>query len=130
MMKVCLMDLLSRLSSLDPGHSTLDHMTDLAFLYITAPDRETALSLARTAVEERLAACGNILDGMTSVYRWEAETRHDSEVVLILKTRSELVERLTARVIELHPYETPCVVALQIAAGSEKFFDWVRAETT
>ncbi len=102
----------------------------VVFIYVTTPNRDVALSLARTVVEERLAACGNILDGMTSVYRWEGEVREEGETVLILKSRSDLVERLTARVIELHPYEAPCVVALPIVAGSQKFLDWVGAETS
>jgi periplasmic divalent cation tolerance protein len=66
---------------------------------------------------------------MKSIYRWEGEVRQESETVLIFKTRGDLVERLTARMIELHPHETPCVVALPIVAGSEKFLDWVREET-
>lgn len=105
-------------------------MSDLVFFYITTPDRQIALSLARAAVDERLAACGNVLEGMTSVYRWEGETRQDSETVLILKTRRELIDRLTARVLELHPYDTPCVVALPVEAGSASYLEWLRAETS
>lgn len=101
----------------------------VVFVYITCPDRDTALSLARAVVEERLAACGNILDGMTSIYRWEGAVREESETVLILKTRGELVDSLMARVIEMHPYDTPCVAALPIQAGAAPFLEWVRRET-
>lgn len=101
-------------------------MNDIALVYITFPDRDTALSIAKTIVEERLAACANILDGMTSVYRWEGEIRNDSETVLILKTVQAQMQRLTERVIELHPYDVPCVVVLPIVQGSEKFLNWVR----
>lgn len=101
----------------------------IVFVYITCPDRDTALALARAAVEERLAACGNILGGMTSVYRWEEAVREESETVLILKTRSELIDRLTARIVELHPYDTPCVAAIPIQAGAAPFLEWIRRET-
>ncbi len=105
-------------------------MNKVVLVYITAPDRDTALSIAKVVVNERLAACANILEGMTSVYRWEGEIRNDSETVLILKTVQSQMQRLTERVIELHRYDVPCVVALPIVEGSENFLNWVRDEIT
>jgi len=99
------------------------------FCYVTAPSREQALAIGRTIVQERLAACANVLDGVASVYWWQGTLEEASEAVLILKTRVELIERLTARIKDLHPYECPCVVALPIAAGNRDYIDWIAAET-
>ena len=85
--------------------------------------------IGRAVVEERLAACANVLDGMTSIYWWRGALEQAGEAVLILKTRAELVERLTARIKELHSYECPCVIALPIAAGDAAYLDWITRET-
>ena len=100
------------------------------FIYVTAPDKTAALKIGRTLVEERLAACANVFDGMTSVYRWQGKVQEDGEAVLIAKTHEELVPALTDRVRALHSYECPCVVALRVVGGSEPFLDWIAAETT
>ena len=97
--------------------------------YVTAGSRAEALTIARTVVEERLAASANVLDGATSFYLWQGALEQAGEAVLILKTRTELVERLTARILELHSYECPCVVALPIVAGNPQYLDWIAAET-
>jgi periplasmic divalent cation tolerance protein len=99
------------------------------FCYMTAGSREEARTIARALVEERLAACCNLLDGMTSVYPWQGEIQEDAEVVVIAKTRAELVERLTARVQALHSYDVPCVVALPVSGGNPAFLDWIAAES-
>jgi periplasmic divalent cation tolerance protein len=100
-----------------------------AFCYVTCPTREGALAIARQLVEERLAACGNVLDGMQSVYRWDGAVHETEEAVLILKIRAELVERVAARVAELHPYECPCVAALPVTGGHPAYLDWIARET-
>lgn len=97
--------------------------------YVTAPSREIALAIGRTIVAERLAACANVIDSAASVYWWQGTLEEASEAVLILKTRAELLERLTARVKALHPYECPCVVALPIAGGNPEYLDWIAGET-
>ena len=98
-------------------------------IYITASSREEALRIGRDVVADRLAACANVLPGITSVYRWQGEVQEDGETALILKTRSGLVERLTARVKELHSYDCPCVVALPITGGNPDFLQWIAEET-
>ena len=98
-------------------------------VYITTPDLDVARRIARALVEERLAACANILPGMESFYRWEGAVLNDQEVVLIAKTRSALLVPLTERVIALHPYEVPCVVALPVDQGHEPFLRWIDAAT-
>src|SRR5919106_4872515 len=99
------------------------------FCYVTAGSKDEALRIGRALVDERLAACANVLDGMISVYWWQGSLEQADEAVLILKTRAELVEPLTARIRELHSYECPCVVALPIAAGNPDYLDWIAGET-
>lgn len=97
--------------------------------YITAPTRDEALKIARILVQERLAACANVFDGMTSVYWWQGQMQEEREVSLIVKTRADLIEPLTARVREIHNYTVPCVVSWPIAGGNEPFLNWIREET-
>src|SRR5688572_4862947 len=97
--------------------------------YVTAGSREEALVIGRALVAERLAACANILDGMTSLYWWHGSLEQAEETMVILKTRSALVPALTERVKELHSYECPCVVALPISAGSGDYLRWIETET-
>ena len=98
-------------------------------IYVTTSSPQEALRIGRAVVADRLAACANVLPGITSVYRWQGEVQEDGETALILKTRSDLVERLTTRVKELHSYDCPCVVALPIAGGNPDFLQWIAEET-
>ncbi len=100
-----------------------------SFCYVTVGSRAEALTIGRALVEERLAACANVLDGATSIYRWQGKIEQDDEVVLIAKTRTELVDRLTARVKALHSYDCPCVVVLPIDQGNAEYLAWIEAET-
>jgi periplasmic divalent cation tolerance protein len=93
---------------------------------VTAPDAESAARIARTLIEEGLAACVNLVPGMRSIYRWQGAVQEDAESLLIAKTRAGLVPALAARVRALHPYELPEVIALPVVAGSEPYLDWVR----
>ncbi len=96
---------------------------------VTAPDAGTAEAMVRTLVEERLAACGNILPGLTSIFRWQGEVEREHEVLVLLKTTDDVVPRLLRRVPELHPYDVPEVLVLPIGAGFGPYLDWV-SETT
>ena len=98
-------------------------------LYITAGSRDEAKKIGRALVEERLAACANIIDGMESVYWWEGKLTEDKEAVMIVKTRAELVAQVTARVKALHSYTVPCIVALPILDGNPAYLEWLGAET-
>ena len=98
-------------------------------VYVTAPSRDEAMKIARAAVEERLAACANVLGPMTSMYWWEGKVQEEGEVSFILKTRADLVPALTQRIKALHSYTCPCVVALPVAAGNPDFLAWIDAET-
>jgi periplasmic divalent cation tolerance protein len=102
---------------------------EYCLLYMTAGSAEEARRIGAALVDERLTACVNIIDGMTSIYRWEGAVRNDSETVMIAKTRRDLVDGVIARVKTLHSYSCPCVVALPIVAGNPAFLDWIGAET-
>ncbi|WP_353859183.1 divalent-cation tolerance protein CutA [Azospirillum formosense] len=102
---------------------------EFVFAYITAGSRDEARRIGRALVEERLAACANIFDGMTSIYRWQDAIEEAGETVLIAKTRAELFEPLAARVRELHSYEVPCVVELTVGRGNPGYLDWLRDAT-
>jgi len=97
---------------------------------VTAPTPERAAELARTLVEERLAACGNVVPGLRSIYRWEGKVQDDAEALLLLKTTRARFEALRDRVLALHPYQVPEVIALPVEAGSAKYLEWIAAETT
>ena len=103
--------------------------TEYRLVYITAPSREEALRVGRGLVEARLAACANVRAEVTSVYWWKGELQEDEEAILIAKTRAALVEKLIAKVRELHSYECPCVVTLPIQEGYEGFLKWIGEET-
>ncbi|AEB11764.1 divalent-cation tolerance protein CutA [Marinithermus hydrothermalis] len=96
---------------------------------VTVPNEETAKTLARTLVEERLAACVNIVPGLTSVYRWEGKVVEDAELLLVIKTTEARFAALEARVRALHPYTVPEVIALPIQAGARPYLEWLAAET-
>ncbi len=98
-------------------------------VYVTVGSHDEALTIARTAVAERLAACANILGEITSVFRWEGKVEEDGEVSLILKTRADFADALTERVLELHSYDCPCVVAIPVTAGNPAFLQWIGEET-
>ncbi len=96
---------------------------------VTCPNRRTAETIARALVEERLAACANIVPGLTSVYRWKGDICRDREVLTLLKTRRSRFAALARRVRELHPYSVPEIVALPLVAGSPPYLAWVMDST-
>ena len=103
---------------------------EMVVVLTTVPDRASGESLAGTLVGERTAACGNLVEGVTSIYRWEGEVEKTAELLLLLKTRRALVPGLFERVAQLHPYEVPELVALPVDAVSNAYSRWVRDETT
>ena len=100
-----------------------------SLLYVTAENREEAVAIGRELVEERLVACANVLDGMTSIYHWKDAIEQTGEAILLLKTRQELVPRVIDRVQVLHSYDCPCVVELPIKSGNPAFLRWITDET-
>jgi periplasmic divalent cation tolerance protein len=101
---------------------------EVRVVLMTAPDAEVGARLARALVEERLAACVNVVPGVRSIYRWEGRIHDDAEVLLIAKTRADRCDELAARVRALHPYALPEVLPLASAGGSVEYLAWVAAE--
>jgi len=84
-----------------------------------------AQKIARALVEERVAACVNIVPGITSIYRWKGAVEQEAELLLVIKTIGEKVEQLKARLLQLHPYELPEVVVIPIVGGHQAYLDWL-----
>ena len=102
---------------------------DYRLLYVTAETVAEAKAIGRALVEARLAACANVIDGMTPIFWWDGEVQEGCEAVLIAKTRGDLVPAATRLIVETHSYDLPCVVALPIEAGHRPFLDWIGSET-
>lgn len=103
---------------------------ELRVVLATAPDADSGAALARALVEERLAACVNLVPGVRSIYRWKERIEDESEVLLVIKTRADRCQALAARVRELHPYEVPEVLELPAVGGNPAYLDWLRLESS
>jgi periplasmic divalent cation tolerance protein len=101
----------------------------LSFVYVTAADRDDALKIGRVLVEERLAACVNVIEGMSSVYHWQNAIEESHAAVLIAKTRTSLVPNVIERVKSLHSDTCPCVVSWPLQDGNPDYLQWLAAET-
>lgn len=104
-------------------------MTTELVVLVTVPTLATAEDIATRLVHERLAACVNVLGPVRSIYRWQGEICNDAEHLLVIKTTRARYARLEARVLALHPYEVPEVIALRPAVGAAAYLGWIRAET-
>ena len=103
--------------------------TSVRVVLTTAPNAEVGAVIARALVEERLAACVNVVPGVRSIYRWEDDVHDDPEIVLIIKTRAERCEALAAKIEDLHPYDVPEVLVLPAVGGSARYLGWIETET-
>jgi len=97
-------------------------------VYITAGDEAEARKIGRTLVEEKLAACVNILP-IQSIYRWQGVIEEEGEMAMLVKTRAELADRVIERVKELHSYEVPDIVSLPIEKGNPDYLQWLGEST-
>ena len=104
-------------------------MTEALVVLITAPSPEEGEAIARALVEEKLAACVNVIPGVTSLYRWRGELQREGEVLLVVKSRRGLFDRLAARVRELHSYQVPEIIALPVILGDEDYLRWLSEAT-
>jgi periplasmic divalent cation tolerance protein len=95
----------------------------------TAPNEDVAEHLARTLVEQRLAACVNRIGGVRSTYRWQEKIHDDAEVLLLIKTTHARLDALRARLPELHPYTLPELLVFDVVAGLEPYLSWIDTET-
>ena len=94
-------------------------------MFSTFPSADKAAEIARVLVDERLAACVNLIPGARSIYRWHGEVCDEVETIAIIKTTAERVADLTARLVSLHPYELPEAVATTISGGHVPYLSWV-----
>lgn len=101
-----------------------------ALVVLTTVERaEDGVRLARLLVEQELAGCVQMLPPMTSVYRWQGQVEEASEVLLLIKTTRAVYDQLEAALKQNHPYETPEIIALPVAAGSAEYLNWLSAAT-
>jgi len=98
-------------------------------IYITTSSEEEAEIIGRNLVSKKLAACVNIISNMKSIYHWKGKIETGDEVVMIAKTKKELVNEIVENVKTLHSYDCPCIVAIPIIDGNSEFIKWIRDET-
>jgi len=100
-------------------------MTDMLIVWSTFADEDSAARVVRALVDERLIACGTLLPGARSIYRWKGQVEEAREVVAMMKTRKQDWTALLSRLHELHPYEVPECVAVRMAAGAPRYMAWL-----
>jgi len=102
---------------------------EFVVVLVTAPNADVAANLAKILVAEKLVACVNILPGLRSIYAWEGKVCDEGEVLCVIKTRRALFAAVRERVVSLHPYEVPEIIALPLVEGSAPYLAWLRDET-
>jgi periplasmic divalent cation tolerance protein len=102
----------------------------LVIIFVTAASEQEAASISRVLVEEGLAACANIIPRIRSIYRWEGKIWDEGEVLIIIKSRGDLFERIRDRVKKLHSYEVPEITAIKIDEGDSAYMQWIESVTT
>lgn len=105
-------------------------MDDIVDITITAADADWLAAFVRGLVADRLVACGNIVPGVRSVYRWHDRIHDDPEALAVLHTRRSLVERVMARTEQEHPYDTPQLIVLPVLSANAGYHKWVLAQTS
>ena len=96
-----------------------------SMIYVTASGVEEAKKIAKILLKEKIVACANIIPVMESIYWWEGKLEEDVESILLVKTRSHLVDKVIDKVREIHSYQTPCALEIQIKKGSQDYLDWL-----
>jgi periplasmic divalent cation tolerance protein len=104
-------------------------MERAVFVYTTWPSAVEAEQAGHALVEQRLAACVNILPNMVSVYRWEGKVERGEEAVMIVKTRAELSERVASAIKEMHSYSVPAIIVIPLESVDQPYLEWLMAET-
>ena len=92
------------------------------------PDKDSAVKLAQSLVGKRLAACVNVMDGCTSVFRWDGEIQSEREIPVLIKTRADRFAMLEQEILASHPYDVPEIIAVPVEAGLQAYLDWVSSE--
>ena len=105
-------------------------MTEAIVALSTVGNADDARRIARALVERRLAACVNVVPGITSIYSWKGGIETDDELLLVIKTRRERLEELRAALVEMHPYEVPELIAVGVEAGNPAYLQWLQETVT
>lgn len=104
--------------------------TDAVVILTTLANSEDAVKLIKALLDRRLVACGTVMPGARSLYRWEDKVADESEVVVLLKTRSGAVHGLERAFKELHPYNVPELLVVPVSGGLERYLGWINSETS
>lgn len=104
--------------------------TDAIVVLTTVASAEEGVALVRSLLERRLIACGTLMPGARSLYRWKGKIADEQETIVLLKTRAARVEGLRIAFGELHPYRVPELLALPVSAGLDKYLEWIEGETS
>ncbi len=104
-------------------------MTSVQIVFCTIDNGDTARRIARQLVEERLAACVNIIDNVTSIYKWEGDLEEDKELLMVMKTSADRLSSLIQKLREVHPYDVPEILAWPAEKGNPGYLDWVLTQT-
>ena len=99
------------------------------WVYMTAGSIEEAKSIGQMLVVQNLAACVNLLENMTSIYKWEEKLEESQEVIMIAKTRKTLMPKLIEKVNSIHSYDCPCILELPVQGGNSDFLSWIESQT-
>ncbi|MBI2602949.1 MAG: divalent-cation tolerance protein CutA [Deltaproteobacteria bacterium] len=105
-------------------------MSEYMIVYITTPNMKRARKIAKLLVEEKLAACVNLIKGMESLYEWKGKLRQEEEVLMLVKTRQKLFATLQEKVLSIHSYDVPCIVGFPLTEGNESYLNWLKEQTS
>ena len=104
--------------------------TDYIVVFVTTSSTTEASKIAKALVREKLAACCNLLNNIRSIYTWKDKLCEENECLIIMKTQAKLFKKLAARIIRLHSYQVPEIIAIPVVAGSKPYLDWIRTTTS
>ena len=105
----------------------MHHQDTFIVVFVTTGNDQEASTIGQILVNEKLAACANRIPNLHSIFHWKGELCQEDEVILLLKSRQDLLDRIIRRVKELHSYEVPEIIALPIIGGSEDYLQWIEA---
>jgi len=94
-------------------------------VFVTVPDEETAVKVAKAVLDSKIAACASMIPAVRSLYWWKGEIQDDSELLLVIKTRSDMFDLLSRKIREIHPYEVPEIIAFPIVMGNHDYLAWI-----
>lgn len=103
----------------------VDLVSEFIMVFCTCPDEDSGKMIASSLIEAKIAACVNVLPGITSIYHWQGKVEQDTEVQLLIKTKSHCFEQLCGLIRSIHPYDTPEIIATEIVTGDTHYLTWI-----